>query len=363
MIHRDEYRDAAACHALAAGIARLATRPWRIMEVCGGQTHAILRHGIDALLPPGVELLHGPGCPVCVTPAAYVDQAIALALRPGTLLCTFGDMLRVPGTDADLNEARARGGAVKLVVSPLDALAQARANPGLEVVFFAVGFETTAPANALAAHLAKRDGVANFSLLACHVLVPPALRALLAAPGCRVDGFLAAGHVCTIMGTAEYAPIAAEYRVPVVVTGFEPLDLLAGIRACVAALEAGEAPVLNRYPRGVRDGGNPAAQALLAEVFQPADRAWRGLGVLPASGLVLRDAYAAQDAERRFGAVGADAAPSGPCIAGAVLRGERKPPDCPAFGTACTPAHPLGVTMVSAEGTGAAYHRHGRAAA
>lgn len=363
MKHRDEYRDADAAHALAAEIARIATRPWRIMEVCGGQTHAILRHGIDRLLPQGIELLHGPGCPVCVTPAAYVDKAIELALRPNTVLCTFGDMLRVPGTERDLHEARARGGQVKAVYSPLDALAFARANPAQEVVFFAVGFETTAPANAMAAHLAKRDGVANFSLLACHVLVPPALRALLSAPGNRVQGFLAAGHVCTIMGTSEYEPIAAEFHVPIVVTGFEPLDLLDGIRLCVQALEAGEAPVLNRYQRGVRAEGNESAQTLLRTVFRPAARHWRGLGALGGSGLVLADAYAAQDAERRFGAVGEAADPTGPCIAGAILRGERKPPECPAFGTTCTPASPLGVTMVSAEGACAAYHRNGRAAA
>lgn len=361
MRFREEYRAAGPARALAAAIAASVTRPWVLMEVCGGQTHAILRYGIDRLLPPGLELVHGPGCPVCVTPAAYIDKAIAIAAEPGVILCSFGDMLRVPGTQGDLQAARARGADVRVVYSPLDALAIARAEPAREVVFLAVGFETTAPANAMAAFLARRDGIANFSMLVAQVLVPPAMRAVLESPGNRVQGFLAAGHVCAVMGCAAYAPIAAEHAVPIVVTGFEPLDILEGILACVRLLEAGEARVENRYARAVRADGNQTAQAMLAEVFRPAPRRWRGMGELPASGLVLSEAYAAQDAERRFGPVGAPAAEGGPCISGAILRGARKPPDCPAFGTRCTPAHPLGVTMVSAEGACAAYARHGRA--
>jgi hydrogenase expression/formation protein HypD len=358
MKFRDEYRDPAAAHRLAAAIARTVTRPWTVMEVCGGQTHAILRFGIDALLPEMVTLVHGPGCPVCVTPAEYIDKAIEIALRPRAILCSFGDMLRVPGRHGDLLAAKARGGDVRLVYSPLDALAVARAEPSREVVFLAVGFETTAPANAMAAYQAKRAGIRNFFLLVSHVLVPPALRAILNAPGNRIEGFLAAGHVCTVMGYKEYEPIAARYRVPIVVTGFEPLDILEGLWLCLRQLEAGRAEVENQYSRSVRRAGNQPAQALIREVFRVVPRRWRGLGDIADSGLGLAEAYGDLDAERRFGPVCAAGGNDGECISGLVLRGERKPPECPAFGTRCTPQRPLGVTMVSSEGACAAYYRY-----
>ncbi len=357
MKFRDEYRSADAARRFVAAIRRTATRPWTLMEVCGGQTHSIVRHGLDELLPAGLTLVHGPGCPVCVTPTEYVDKAIELAALPGITLCSFGDMLRVPGTAGDLAGAKARGGDVRVVYSPLDAVAIARAAPEREVVFFAVGFETTAPANAMACYRAKREGLANFTLLASHVLVPPAMRALLESPANRVQGFLAAGHVCTIMGYEEYEPIAARYRVPIVVTGFEPLDILEGVYLCVRQLEQGRAEVENQYSRSVRRTGNAPARAMLAEVFRVVPRRWRGFGDIPASGLGLADAYAELDAERRFGAVRLAAEQRGECRSGLVLRGACKPPDCPAFGTRCTPEHPLGVTMVSSEGACAAYFR------
>jgi hydrogenase expression/formation protein HypD len=358
MRFRNEYRDGAAARRFADAIARTATRPWTLMEVCGGQTHAIVRFGIDELLPPGLTLVHGPGCPVCVTPVEYVDKAIGIAERPGVVLCSFGDMLRVPGSRGDLLAAKSRGADVRAVYSPLDALAAARAEPGREVVFFAVGFETTAPANAMAAYRAKREGVGNFSMLVSHVLVPPAMRAILDAPTNRIEGFLAAGHVCTVMGYEEYEPIAARYRVPIVVTGFEPLDILEGVYLCVQQLEAGRAEVENQYSRSVRRGGNPAAQWIMGEVFRVIPRRWRGIGDIAGSGLGLADAYADFDAERRFGPVALDHETSGECISGLVLRGERKPTDCPAFGVRCTPERPLGVTMVSSEGACAAYYRY-----
>jgi hydrogenase expression/formation protein HypD len=357
----DEYRDPVAAERCVTAIRRLVTRPWTIMEVCGGQTHAILRYGIDELLPAGVTLLHGPGCPVCVTPLEKIDRAVALASRPGVIFCSFGDMLRVPGTDRDLLSVKAAGGDVRIVYSPLDALTIARDNPGKQVVFFAVGFETTAPGNAMAVFQAKRDGLSNFSTLVSHVLVPPALEAILASPSCRVQGFLAAGHVCSIMGYSEYYPIAERHRVPIVVTGFEPLDLLQGIYFCLKQLEEGRAEVENQYARVVTEAGNRPAQALVSEVFQVVRRAWRGIGEIPASGLGLRDAYAAFDAERRF-----DLSEVGPrpepaeCIAGLVLQGLKKPNECGAFGGRCTPEHPLGATMVSSEGACAAYYRHRR---
>jgi hydrogenase expression/formation protein HypD len=363
MKFRDEYRDAAAARRIADAIARTATRPWTLMEVCGGQTHAIVRFGIDELLPDGLSLVHGPGCPVCVTPVEYVDKAIEIAGRPGVVLCSFGDMLRVPGTSGDLLAAKSRGADVRVVYSPADAVAIARAEPEREVVFFAVGFETTAPANAMAAVLARRAGLANFSMLVSHVLVPPAMRAILEAPGNRIDGFLAAGHVCTVMGFEEYEPIAASYRVPVVVTGFEPLDILEGVYWCVRQLEAGRAEVENQYARAVRREGNRAALATMREVFRVVPRRWRGIGDIADSGLGLAEAYAGFDAERRFGPVLLEAEAAGECISGAVLRGERRPTDCPAFGTRCTPEHPLGVTMVSSEGACAAYYRYRGAAA
>jgi hydrogenase expression/formation protein HypD len=360
MKYVDEFRDADAARRLACTIAGVVTRPWSLMEICGGQTHSLLRHGIDRMLPEGVTLLHGPGCPVCVTPAEAIDQAIAIAARPGVILCSFGDMLRVPGEAGSLLAARTLGADVRMVYSPLDAVALARAQPDREVVFLAVGFETTAPATAMAVLQAERDGLENFTMLVAHVLVPPAIEALLSDPQTRVDGFLAAGHVCTVMGWAEYEPIARRHGVPIVVTGFEPLDLLQGILACLRQLESGRAEVENRYGRSVRPGGNALAQASIARVFAVQPRIWRGIGAIPASGLGLAPAYARFDALRRFRPGAAPQAPPGPCISGQVLRGIRKPGDCPAFGTACTPEHPLGATMVSSEGACAAYYRYRR---
>ena len=354
----DEYRDASLVRRLTEAIARTATRPWTVMEICGGQTHAIVKYGLDELLPPGVTLVHGPGCPVCVTPAEMIDQAVALALLPGVTLCSFGDMLRVPGSGVDLLTAKARGGGVRMVYSPLDAVELARANPARQVVFFAVGFETTAPANAMAVLRAERLGLANFSLVVSHVLVPPAMRAILGAPGNLVQGFLAAGHVCAVMGTDEYGPIAREFRAPIVVTGFEPVDILEGLHRCLRQLEAGTAEVENAYARVVRPEGNRPARAIVERVFEVVDRNWRGLGSIPASGWGLRERFAAYDAARRFGLQPAAAAPAGECISGEILRGLKKPLQCPAFGTRCTPEHPIGAPMVSSEGACAAYYRY-----
>ncbi|MCP4381951.1 MAG: hydrogenase formation protein HypD, partial [Hyphomicrobiales bacterium] len=347
MKFRDEYRDPKAALALVDAIARITTRPWTLMEVCGGQTHAIVRYGIDALLPKTVTLVHGPGCPVCVTPAEYIDKAIDIAERPDVTLCSFGDMLRVAGTGGDLLAAKARGADVRVVYSPLDALAVARDNPDRQVVFFAVGFETTAPANAMAAYRAKHEGLSNFTMLVSHVLVPPAMRAILDGPGNRIQAFLAAGHVCTVMGYDEYEPISAHYRVPIVVTGFEPVDILEGIHMAVRQLEDGRAEVENQYSRSVKRRGNRPAQAVMAEVFRVTPRRWRGIGDIAESGLGLSDAYADFDAEGRFGPIDAGPEPATECIGGLVLRGEKKPTECPAFGTRCTPERPLGVTMVS----------------
>ena len=357
----DEYRTEAAVRRCARALARTATRPWTLMEVCGGQTHAILRFGLDQLLPAGIELLHGPGCPVCVTPVELVDRAVALAAQPGVTLCSFGDMVRVPGSERDLLAARAAGGDVRIVYSPLDALEIARGAPGRQVVFFAVGFETTAPASAFAVARARAEGVRNFSLLSAHVRVPPALEALLGEPGHRIDGFLAAGHVCMVMGLGEYAALCARWRVPIVVTGFEPLDILHGVLRCVRQLEAGRAEVENAYARAVRDDGNASARALVEETFEVVDRSWRGLGTIPRSGLALRAPYAELDAARRFPAPDATAERATPCISGRVLRGEARPSQCPAFGRECRPEHPLGAPMVSSEGACAAYHRYRRA--
>lgn len=357
----DEYRDARRVNELAGAIARRVTRPWTIMEVCGGQTHAIVRFGLDELLPPGVTLVHGPGCPVCVTPLELIDKAIALAARPEVTFCSFGDMLRVPGSRRDLLSVKAAGGDVRIVYSPLDAVKLARARPDRQVVFFAVGFETTAPANALAVFQARQHGLTNFSALVSHVLVPPAIEAILASPQNRVRGFLAAGHVCTVMGCAEYFPLAARHRVPIVVTGFEPVDVLRGIHMCLSQLEAGRAEVENAYGRAVRPEGNPAAQALVRQVFQVVDRKWRGLGLIPRSGWGLREEFAAFDAERRFGLSDYTAEEPAACLSGLVLQGVKKPHECPAFGTDCTPEHPLGATMVSSEGACAAYYRYRRA--
>ena len=360
MKHLAEYRDADTARRLAAEIGQIVTRPWAIMEVCGGQTHSIIRNGIDQLLPPEVELIHGPGCPVCVTPLETIDRALAIARRPGTILCSFGDMLRVPGSQEDLFAVKAAGGDVRVVYSPLDSVKLARSRPDREVVFLAIGFETTAPANAMAAKLAAQEGLTNFSLLVSHVLVPPAIQAIMRSPGNRVNAFLAAGHVCSVMGTWQYPPVAAEFRVPIVVTGFEPLDLLEGIRRTVAQLEAGRHEVENAYPRVVSERGNIAAQRVIAEVFTPVDRAWRGIGVIPGSGWRLADAYAAYDAERKFDLGGITAEESPLCKSGEVLKGTLKPNQCPAFGKECTPRTPLGATMVSSEGACAAYYNAGR---
>jgi hydrogenase expression/formation protein HypD len=356
----DEYRDAASARALAAEITRITTREWTIMEVCGGQTHAIVRFGIDELLPKNVTLVHGPGCPVCVTPAELIDKAIAIASQPGVIFCSFGDMIRVPGSKENLFSVKARGGDVRVVYSPLDALKLAAANPNRQVVFFAVGFETTAPANAMAVYQASRKNAKNFSLLVSHVLVPPAIEAILSAPHNRVQGFLAAGHVCTVMGYEEYEPLSKKYRVPIVITGFEPLDILQGVHMCVAQLEQGRAEVENAYTRAVRREGNEKARELIAEVFQVVRRKWRGIGEIPQSGLGLREKYESFDAERRFGVAGDTLEEPTVCISGLILQGVKKPRECPAFGTRCTPDHPLGATMVSSEGACAAYYRYRR---
>ncbi len=354
----DEYRDGAKAREYARQIARATTRPWAIMEVCGGQTHAIVKFGIDELLPQAITLIHGPGCPVCVTPLEFIDKAIEIASRPETIFCSFGDMLRVPGSQTDLLSVKANGGDVRMVYSPMDAVKIAAENPAREVVFFAVGFETTAPATAMAAHQAAAQGLKNFSMLVSHVLVPPAMEALLASPECRVRGFLAAGHVCAVMGCAEYQPIAAKYRVPIVVTGFEPLDILQGILMCVRQLEEGRAEVENQYARVVRQDGNERARELVRQVFEVAPRKWRGLGVIPASGLRLRSPFAALDAEKKFGLANHDTPESAECLSGLVLQGRIKPAECPAFGKGCTPEHPLGAPMVSSEGACAAYYRY-----
>jgi hydrogenase expression/formation protein HypD len=356
----DEFRDARTVRGLAREIARVTTRPWTLMEVCGGQTHAIVRFGIDELLPPHLALVHGPGCPVCVTPVEIIDQALAIASRPGVVFCSFGDMLRVPGSGRDLLSVKAEGGDVRVVYSPLDALTLARRHPGREVVFFGVGFETTAPATAMAVHQARLADVRNFSLLLSHVLVPPALVAMLSSPRNRVQGFLAAGHVCTVMGWEEYEPLAVEYRVPIVVTGFEPLDILEGVLLCVRQLEEGRHEVENAYARSVRREGNREARRLIREVFEVVPRAWRGLGPIPASGLGLRRAYASFDAARRFDVSHIRAAEPRECLSGEVLTGVRRPTECPAFGERCTPERPLGAPMVSSEGACAAYYRYRR---
>jgi hydrogenase expression/formation protein HypD len=356
----DEYRDDRVARGLLEEIHRTVTRPWNVMEVCGGQTHTLIRQGIDQVLPPQVALVHGPGCPVCVTPLALIDQAIEIAERPDAILCSFGDMLRVPGSSEDLFMARAAGGDVRVVYSPLDALEIARRNPEKVVVFFAVGFETTAPANAMAVRIGRDLGIENFALLVAHVLVPPAITAILVSPGNRVQGFLAPGHVCAVQGWREYEPIARDFGVPLVVTGFEPVDLLEGILMLVRQLEHGRAEVENQYVRAVGRDGNAAARAVVAEVFETCDRAWRGIGTIEGSGLRLRPAYRAFDAELRFPRQGGLASESELCIAGEVLRGRAKPSACPAFGRECTPESPLGAPMVSSEGACAAYFLAGR---
>jgi len=356
-----EYRDRRAAQRYLKLIARITTRPWTIMEVCGGQTHSIVRFGIDELLPEEITLVHGPGCPVCVTPVELIDNALQIASKPNVIFCSFGDMLRVPGTKGDLLSVKAQGGDVRIVYSPLDAVKLAQKNPEREVVFFAVGFETTAPANALAVLQAHKLKLKNFSMLVAHVLVPPAIEAILSSPNNRVQGFLAAGHVCTVMGFEEYEPIARKYKVPIVVTGFEPLDILQGIYMCVKQLEEGRSEVENQYTRSVRRGGNREAQKLIREVFEVVPRKWRGIGRLPRSGLGLREPYRIYDAELRFGLLEHEAEERTECIAGLILQGARKPHECPAFATRCTPEHPLGAPMVSSEGACAAYYRYRRA--
>jgi hydrogenase expression/formation protein HypD len=360
MKYLDEYRDPQVAAGLARSIAEAVTRPWVLMEVCGGQTHAIVRYGIDRLLPPGVELVHGPGCPVCVTPIESIDRAHAIASLPDVIFTSFGDMLRVPGSHGDLLARKSRGADVRVVYSPLDALAIARANPERRVVFFGIGFETTAPANAMAVAQARRLGLTNFSMLVSQVLVPPAIDAILEAPGNRVQAFLGPGHVCAVTGFDDYVALAARHRVPIVVTGFEPLDLLEGVLMTVRQLEAGRAEVENQYRRTIAPQGNPAARALIDEVFEVADRTWRGVGPIPRSGYRLRAPFAAHDAERVFDVAAVVTAESTVCLSGMVLRGLAKPGDCPAFGKTCTPRTPLGATMVSAEGACAAYYQYGR---
>jgi hydrogenase expression/formation protein HypD len=359
----DEYRDPVLARALLAELAQVTTRPWTLMEVCGGQTHTIVRQGIDELLPGGIRMIHGPGCPVCVTPLEILDQAMAIAERPGTMLTSFGDMLRVPGSHTDLLSLRARGADVRVVYSPMDAVDLARRSPEVQVVFLAVGFETTAPANAMAVLHAANLGLTNFTVLVSHVLVPPAMTAVLRAADCQVQGFLAAGHVCAVMGWTEYEPLAATFQVPIVVTGFEPLDLLEGILMAVRQLEQGRHEVENQYVRAVRRDGNEAAQDAIRRVFKVTDRAWRGIGTIPASGLTLTDQFATFDAQHRFGVGHLTAREHPDCVAGDILTGTKAPTDCIAYGTSCTPRTPLGAPMVSTEGTCAAYYSAGRRAA
>ncbi len=360
MRHIAEYRDVERVHVLLDEIRRTVTRPWVIMEICGGQTHSIIRHGLDQLLPPEIELVHGPGCPVCVTPLEMIDRALALATRPDVIFASFGDMLRVPGSHKDLFQVRSEGGDVRVVYSPLDCLKIARDNPDRQVVFFGVGFETTAPANAMTILQAQREGISNFSMLVSHVRVPPAISALLSSPDNRIQAFLAAGHVCTVMGYWEYEPLAAQFNVPIVVTGFEPVDLAWGILRAVRQLEAGQAAVENAYERLVVHEGNVAAQQVISAVFEPCDRQWRGVGLIPQSGWKLKAELAAYDAEARFDVGIVATAESSLCRAGQVLLGRLKPSECPAFGQACTPRTPLGAPMVSSEGACAAYYQFGR---
>jgi hydrogenase expression/formation protein HypD len=360
MKYLDEYRDDRIANKILDEIRRTVTRPWVIMEVCGGQTHSIVKYGIDYLLPPEIELVHGPGCPVCVTPLDMIDRAHAIARRPDVIFCSFGDMLRVPGSDGDLFQVRAAGGNVRIVYSPMDCLKIAQNNPDQQVVFFAIGFETTAPANAMTVFQAKAMGLRNFSLLVSHVVVPPAMTGILESPGNRVQGFLGPGHVCAVMGWSEYEPIAARYGTPIVITGFEPVDLLEGILLTVRQLEQGRAVVENQYPRAVSREGNFAAQQMIEQVFEVADRNWRGIGSIPNSGYRLREEFGAFDAGSIFDVDHIQTREPEICISGQVLKGLKKPMDCPAFGTQCTPQMPLGATMVSAEGACAAYFNYGR---
>ena len=363
MKYLQEFRDPELAQNLLAEIRAVTTRNWAIMEVCGGQTHSIIRHGVDQLLPREIELIHGPGCPVCVTPLEIIDKALAIAAQPGVIFCSFGDMLRVPGSEKDLFRVKSEGGDVRTVYSPLDALKIARENPDREVVFFGIGFETTAPANAMAVFQAKQQGIKNFSMLISHVLVPPAIAAIMESPSNRVQAFLAAGHVCSVMGYTQYPPLAEKYKVPIIVTGFEPLDILEGIRRAVIQLENGWAEVENGYSRVVNFAGNNPAQAMIREVFEPTDRAWRGIGVIPNSGWRLTEKYRDFEAEIKFDVSGIKTVESPLCRSGEVLQGIIKPHECECFGKQCTPRTPFGATMVSSEGACAAYYNYGRFAA
>mgnify|MGYP006281511995 CR=1 FL=1 len=360
MKYVSEYRNPTLVKACAEAIANTVSQPWTIMEICGGQTHTIVKYGLTQLLPPEATLIHGPGCPVCVTPMHLIDRAIALAELPHVILCSFGDMLRVPGSKQDLFWIKAQGGDVRVVYSPLDALAIAHDNPQREVVFFAIGFETTAPATAMAVYQAHQQNLNNFSLLVSHVLVPPAMEAILSAPNCQVQGFLAAGHVCTVMGYHQYSAIASRYQVPIVVTGFEPVDIMQGIYRCIQQLETGQFTVDNQYQRSVSHPGNQRAQQFIQEIFEIVPRDWRGIGSIPNSGFQLRDTYARFDAQRKFqGQINLTPATSETeCISGEIMQGQKKPPDCPAFGVRCTPESPIGAPMVSSEGACVAYYRY-----
>jgi hydrogenase expression/formation protein HypD len=360
MKFQQEFRDPELAKKLFDEIASITTRNWAIMEVCGGQTHSIIRNGIDQLLPDKIELIHGPGCPVCVTPLELIDKALAIAAKPNVIFCSFGDMLRVPGSEKDLFRVKSEGGDVRTVYSPLDAVKLAVENPDKEVVFFGVGFETTAPANAMAVFVAKQQNLKNFSMLVSHVLVPPAIAAIMESPKNRVQGFLAAGHVCSVMGYSEYPPLVEKYKIPIVVTGFEPLDILEGLRRVVIQLEKGTHEVENAYQRIVSFDGNKAAQTMLSDVFETADRAWRGIGTIPKSGWSLAEKYRDYDAEYKFQVTDIKTVESPLCKSGEVLQGTIKPHQCPAFGKECTPRKPLGATMVSSEGACAAYYNYGR---
>ncbi|MYR36970.1 hydrogenase formation protein HypD [Streptomyces sp. SID4944] len=360
MKYLDEFSDPVLAKRLFDDIRAITTKPWSLMEVCGGQTHSIIRHGIDQLLPDGIRLIHGPGCPVCVTPLEIIDKALEIASRPDVIFCSFGDMLRVPGSGRDLFQVKSEGADVRVVYSPLDALRIAQENPEKQVVFFGIGFETTAPPNAMTVYQAKKLAIPNFSLLVSHVRVPPAIDAIMNSPDCQVQAFLAAGHVCTVMGTREYPALADRHNVPIVVTGFEPLDILEGIRRAVRQLENGEHTVENAYPRAVNEQGSPAAQAMLADVFEVTDRSWRGIGTIPRSGWRLSPKYREYDAEHRFSVTGIETEESTVCRSGEVLQGLIKPHECAAFGKECTPRNPLGATMVSSEGACAAYYLYRR---
>jgi hydrogenase expression/formation protein HypD len=360
MKYLQEFRDPELAQNILSEIRAVTTRPWAIMEVCGGQTHSIIRHGIDQLLPENVELIHGPGCPVCVTPLDMIDKALAIAALPDVIFCSFGDMLRVPGSEKDLFRIKSEGGDVRTVYSPLDALKIAGENPDKQIVFFGIGFETTAPANAMAVFQAKQQNIKNFSMLVSHVLVPPAIAAIMESPTNRVQGFLAAGHVCSVMGYAQYPPLVEKYKVPIVVTGFEPVDVLEGIRRVVIQLENGRAEIENGYKRVVNFDGNIPAQTMLAEVFKTTDSAWRGIGIIPNSGWRLNEKYRAFDAEAKFDVTGINTVESPLCRSGEVLQGMIKPHECECFGNVCTPRKPLGATMVSSEGACAAYYNYGR---